>query len=113
MADDPCHLFHTTDEGTLVMKPLHILYQTSPLFVALLHDILKICFQILFYIVWVSYSDSLLSFASDITAASPFLEESGIRYRGWGDGFAESLVIEVMEYKRITFSLGLQDLLSK
>lgn len=49
-------------------------------------------------------SDSLLSFASDIIAASPFLEESGIGYRGWGDGFAESLVIEVMEYKRITVS---------
>lgn len=73
MADDPCHLFHTTDEDTLMMKPLYILYQTSPLFVALLHDIHKICFQIFFYIVWVPYSDSL-SFASDITAASPFLE---------------------------------------
>lgn len=57
-----------------MMKPLYILYQTSPLFVDLLHDIHKICFQIFFYIVWVTYSDSLLSFASDITAASPFLD---------------------------------------
>ena len=39
MAPDPCHLFHTVDEDTLMMESLYILYETSPLFEILLQGI--------------------------------------------------------------------------
>lgn len=39
MAPDPCHLFHTVDEETLMKEPLHILHETSPLFEILLQGI--------------------------------------------------------------------------
>lgn len=39
MAPDPCHLFHTVDEDTLMMEPLHILYEISTSFETLLQCI--------------------------------------------------------------------------
>lgn len=34
-----CYLFHPVDKNTLVLKPLHILKETNPLFIVLPQDV--------------------------------------------------------------------------